>query len=71
MAVPCVRISGCTQAVESEGIDLLTVTVSGELPISKEIEELLKVVRSHVYIYRNKETSAPQAKVNSLVSEDA
>jgi hypothetical protein len=40
------------QAVEAEAADLLVVSVAGELPISREVEELLKSVKTSVYIFR-------------------
>jgi hypothetical protein len=40
------------QAVETEVADLLVVSVAGELPISREVEELLKSVKTSVYIFR-------------------
>lgn len=39
-------------ACAASSVDLLVVSVSGELPISKTIEELLKTVDSSVLIYR-------------------
>ena len=49
-----------TQAVETETPDILVLSVNGELPISKDVEELLKLVRTSVYIHRNKDVAGPQ-----------
>lgn len=40
------------QAVESEGVDMLVVSVNGERPISKEIDELLRTVKTSILIFR-------------------
>lgn len=53
------------QAVETETIDVLYLSVAGELPISKETEELLKSAKTSIYIYRNNQEAA-RSDVNLL-----
>ena len=45
---------------------MLVVSVNGELLLSKEIEELLKTVRSSIYIYRNKDVTGPQHIISNI-----
>ncbi|KAF5839751.1 hypothetical protein DUNSADRAFT_18753, partial [Dunaliella salina] len=43
------------QAAKTELADIVMVSTAGEMPISKETEELLLAAKSSVLIYRNKE----------------
>jgi len=46
------------RGVEAEGVDVLVVSVAGELPISRETEDLLKNARTAVLVHRNKEAAS-------------
>jgi len=59
------------QAAETELADIVMVSTAGEIPISKETEELLLTAKSSVLIYRNKEltTSAQNSLPIHVVGE--
>ena len=55
--------------MEAETPDILVLSVNGELQISKDVEELLKTVRTSVYIFRNKDVAGPQRVSNFNIEE--
>lgn len=61
------------QAVDVENVDVLVVSVAGELPCSKETEELLKTARTALLIHRNKEVAAAPIRMGGelVVVEDS
>ncbi len=60
---PCLRLR--MQAVEAECVDMLVVTVTGEMPISKEVEELLKAAKTAILIHRNKDVTTPLTQLQA------
>lgn len=38
---------------------MLVVSVSGEMAVSKEVEDLLKTAKTSIYIFRGEASSAP------------
>ncbi|GFH16730.1 uncharacterized protein HaLaN_13212 [Haematococcus lacustris] len=54
------------KAVEAETADVLVVSVAGELPVSKEIEEVLRHAKSSVFIFRNKDAVTAQQPTLAL-----
>lgn len=58
-------VSCAVQAVEVEGVDMLVVSVSGEMAVSKEVEDLLKSAKTSIYIFR---ADAAQAPTNFITS---
>eukprot|EP00798_Chlamydomonas_sp_ICE-L_P012615 gene12616-15843_t len=47
------------RAVENEHTDILALSLAGCLPISKEVEEVLKSVRTSIFLFRDKDAVVP------------
>ena len=50
---------------------MLVVSVSGELPISKEVDEVLRTAKTSLYIHRNKDAAPPTQQTNNFVVVEA